>query len=145
MVGGVNFCKRVSNITELLGGRWLGVRDHCVRQGFICEFWRCFAVTAWRSRGEVPLSGWMGEVKVVAPLFFCLFACFLLLFLLDIFFIYISNAIQKVPSTLPRPAPQPTHSLWSLAFEWEKKGPEEQMVYLVFPHLVVASHPFQYQ
>jgi hypothetical protein len=31
-------------------------------------------------------------------------------FLLDIFFIYISNAILKVPYTSPRPAPQPTHS-----------------------------------
>jgi hypothetical protein len=31
-------------------------------------------------------------------------------FLLDIFFIYISNAILKVPYTLPRPAPLPTHS-----------------------------------
>jgi hypothetical protein len=31
-------------------------------------------------------------------------------FLLDIFFIYISNVIPKVPYTLPHPAPQPTHS-----------------------------------
>jgi hypothetical protein len=31
-------------------------------------------------------------------------------FLLDIFFIYISNAIPRVPYTLPPPAPQPTHS-----------------------------------
>jgi hypothetical protein len=31
-------------------------------------------------------------------------------FLLDIFFIYISNAIPKAPYTLPRSAPQPTHS-----------------------------------
>jgi hypothetical protein len=31
-------------------------------------------------------------------------------FLLDIFFIYISNVIPKVPYTLPCPAPQPTHS-----------------------------------
>jgi hypothetical protein len=34
-------------------------------------------------------------------------------FLLDIFFIYISNAILKVPYTLhhhPHPAPLPTHS-----------------------------------
>jgi hypothetical protein len=28
----------------------------------------------------------------------------------DIFFIYISNVIPKVPYTLPRPAPLPTHS-----------------------------------
>ena len=32
------------------------------------------------------------------------------IFLLDIFFIYISNAIPKVPYTLPRPC-SPTHSL----------------------------------
>jgi hypothetical protein len=38
-------------------------------------------------------------------------------FLLDIFFIYISNAIPKVPYTLPRPAPLPTHSHFlALAF-----------------------------
>jgi hypothetical protein len=43
---------------------------------------------------------------------------FLIYFLLDILFIYISNAILKVPYTLP-PAllPQPTHSLFlALAF-----------------------------
>jgi hypothetical protein len=39
-------------------------------------------------------------------------------FLLDIFFIYISNAIPKVPYTLlPLLAPQPTHSRFlALAF-----------------------------
>jgi hypothetical protein len=38
-------------------------------------------------------------------------------FLLDIFFIYISNAIPKVPYTLPCPAPLPTHSHFlALAF-----------------------------
>jgi hypothetical protein len=31
-------------------------------------------------------------------------------FLLDIFFIYISNANPKAPYTLLHPAPQPTHS-----------------------------------
>jgi hypothetical protein len=31
-------------------------------------------------------------------------------FLLGIFFIYISNAIPKVPHTLPAPTPLPTHS-----------------------------------
>jgi hypothetical protein len=37
-------------------------------------------------------------------------------FLLDIFFIYISNAIPKVPHT-PHPAPQPSHSPFlALAF-----------------------------
>jgi hypothetical protein len=37
--------------------------------------------------------------------------------LLDIFFIYISNAIPKVPYTLPCPAPLPTHSHFlALAF-----------------------------
>jgi hypothetical protein len=44
----------------------------------------------------------------------CLIFSFLLL---DIFFIYISNAIPKAPYTLPRPAPQPTHSHFlALAF-----------------------------
>jgi hypothetical protein len=38
-------------------------------------------------------------------------------FLLDIFSIYISNAILKVPYTFPCPAPQPAHSLFlALAF-----------------------------
>jgi hypothetical protein len=38
-------------------------------------------------------------------------------FLLDIFFIYISNAVSKVPYTLPHPAPLPTHSHFlALAF-----------------------------
>jgi hypothetical protein len=40
-------------------------------------------------------------------------------FLLDIFFIYtpFTNAIPKAPYTLPRPAPQPTHSCFlALAF-----------------------------
>jgi hypothetical protein len=37
--------------------------------------------------------------------------------LLDIFFIYISNAIQKVPYSLPCPAPLSTHSHFlALAF-----------------------------
>jgi hypothetical protein len=35
---------------------------------------------------------------------------FFFTFLLDIFFIYISNAILKVPYTLPCPVPQPTYS-----------------------------------
>jgi hypothetical protein len=40
-----------------------------------------------------------------------------LLFLLGIFFIYISNAIPKVPHTLPPPTPLPTHSHFlALAF-----------------------------
>jgi hypothetical protein len=36
--------------------------------------------------------------------------CFFPHFLLDIFFIYISNAIPKIPYTLPSPC-SPTHSL----------------------------------
>jgi hypothetical protein len=35
---------------------------------------------------------------------------FLFYFLLGIFFIYISNAIPKVPHTLPPPTPLPAHS-----------------------------------
>jgi hypothetical protein len=38
-------------------------------------------------------------------------------FLLDIFFIYISNAIPKVPYTLPQPC-SPTHPLYFLALEF---------------------------
>jgi hypothetical protein len=53
----------------------------------------------------------MGEL--IVPLFLLL----LLIFLLDIFFIYISDAIHKAPYTLSRPAPQPTHSRFlALAF-----------------------------
>jgi hypothetical protein len=38
-------------------------------------------------------------------------------FLWDIFFIYISNAIPKLPYALPDPAPLPTHSHFlALAF-----------------------------
>jgi hypothetical protein len=38
-------------------------------------------------------------------------------FLLGIFFIYISNAILRVPYTLPPPCPLPTHSHFlALAF-----------------------------
>jgi hypothetical protein len=50
-------------------------------------------------------------------LFVCLFICLsIYLFLLGIFFIYISNAIPKVPHILP-PTPLPTHSHFlALAF-----------------------------
>jgi hypothetical protein len=42
---------------------------------------------------------------------------FFLILLLDIFFIYISNAIPKVSYILPLPVPQPTHSSFlALAF-----------------------------
>jgi hypothetical protein len=49
------------------------------------------------------------------PLWSLSFFFFLLFFLLDIFFIYISNVIPKVPHTLPHllpypPTPLPTHS-----------------------------------
>jgi hypothetical protein len=37
----------------------------------------------------------------------CLLSIFLKKILLDIFFIYISNAIPKVPYTLPPPSPPP--------------------------------------
>jgi hypothetical protein len=61
--------------------------------------------------------------------FFVLFSSFS--FLLDIFFIYISNAIPKVPYTLPRPSLLPTHSHFlALAFPctgahkvYKTKGP----------------------
>jgi hypothetical protein len=41
---------------------------------------------------------------------FLFFILFYFIILLDIFFIYISNAILKVLYTLPHPAPLPTHS-----------------------------------
>jgi hypothetical protein len=51
-------------------------------------------------------------------------------FLLDIFFIYISNVIpflvspQKIPYPLPPPAPQPTHSCFlAQAFPYTGTGP----------------------
>jgi hypothetical protein len=46
--------------------------------------------------------------QCVADFIFFFFS--FLFFSLDIFFIYISNAILKVSYTSPRPAPQPTHS-----------------------------------
>jgi hypothetical protein len=50
-------------------------------------------------------------MSVFPPFFFIISPFFLLFFfLLDIFFIYISNAIPKVPYTLPLPC-SPTHSL----------------------------------
>jgi hypothetical protein len=56
--------------------------------------------------------------------FFCLFVLFS--FLLDIFFIYISNAIPKVPYTLPPPPCFPTHPLLLLGpgipLYWGKFG-----------------------
>jgi hypothetical protein len=53
---------------------------------------------------------------LIALLLYIIFACdyihifFFLIILLDIFFIYISNAIPKVPYTLPPPC-SPTHPL----------------------------------
>ena len=41
---------------------------------------------------------------------FYFFYFFIIIFLLDIFFIYISNAIRKVPYILPQPC-SPTHPL----------------------------------
>jgi hypothetical protein len=39
--------------------------------------------------------------------FVCLFVCLFFLLKLGIYFIYISNAIPKVPHTLPHPLPHP--------------------------------------
>jgi hypothetical protein len=62
----------------------------------------------------------LGLLSLLLFFFFHFFGIYFSLFfhfLLDIFFIYISNAILKVPYTLPRPAPQPTHSSFlALAF-----------------------------
>ena len=41
---------------------------------------------------------------------FCLFVCLFVFVFLDIFFIYISNAVPKVPYILPTPC-SPTHPL----------------------------------
>jgi hypothetical protein len=58
----------------------------------------------------------------VGPGKFSFLVCSLtLFFLLNIFFIYISNAIQKVPYTLPCPAPQPTYCC-SLALAFTFSG-----------------------
>jgi hypothetical protein len=47
------------------------------------------------------------------PWFVCLFVCLFVCFLLGIFLIYISNAIPKVPHTLPLPLPYPpTPTFW---------------------------------
>jgi hypothetical protein len=62
---------------------------------------------------RVPRSGevWLSGGGVEKPFFF------FPQFLLDIFFIYISNAIPKVLYTLPDPIPLPTHSHFlALAF-----------------------------
>jgi hypothetical protein len=52
------------------------------------------------------------DIDTCATFFF-----YFILFLLDIFFIYISNAIPKAPYTSPCPAPQPTYFCFlALAF-----------------------------
>jgi hypothetical protein len=75
--------------------------------------------------------------KLVFCLFVCLFVCILCLlfwffpFLIDIFFIYISNAIPKVPYTLPPdllpnpPTPTSWHSpvLGHMIFEIPRTSP----------------------
>jgi hypothetical protein len=48
--------------------------------------------------------------KLTSHVRFCTKYRFFFNFLLDIFFIYISNAILEVPYTSPYPAPLPTHS-----------------------------------
>jgi hypothetical protein len=73
-------------------------------------------------------------------------------FLLDIFFIYISNAIAKVPYTLPYPVPQLTHSCFlALAFPCtgaynlhKIKGLSSQGIQLSFPELYgsIFHHDF---
>jgi hypothetical protein len=67
-----------------------------------------------------PISGFLPLYLRVSACRFCPQVCavgrewpLFKKILLDIFFIYISNAIPKVPYTLlppPRPAPLPTHS-----------------------------------
>jgi hypothetical protein len=62
------------------------------------------------------LLGTYGRLKCFPLNAFNVTTCYFF-FLLDIFFIYISNAIPKVPYTLLCPAPLPTHSRFlALAF-----------------------------
>jgi hypothetical protein len=62
------------------------------------------------------LSAIESDKRKISFLQWSLFS-FIYLFLLDIFFIYISNVILKVPYTLPRPVALPTHSHFlALAF-----------------------------
>ena len=49
-------------------------------------------------------------IKKISLISFNIIKVFFLNFLLDIFFIYISNAIPKVLYTLPHTAPLPIHS-----------------------------------
>jgi hypothetical protein len=57
------------------------------------------------------------EYKSVGRIIIYFFGTFIFLFLFDMFFIYISNAILKDPYTLPCTAPQPTHPCFlALAF-----------------------------
>jgi hypothetical protein len=62
------------------------------------------------------------------------FFFFIKAFLLDIFFIYISNAIPKAPYTLSRPAPKPLHSCF-LALTFPCTG-----AYNLHKSKVLSSH-----
>ena len=68
----------------------------------------------WRQ--DLMQSPWMSDVHWFLSLFFkTIYACILYMwmpfyFLLDIFFIYITNVIPKAPYTLPRPCSS-THRL----------------------------------
>jgi hypothetical protein len=72
--------------------------------------------------GSLPRLSAKFHLKEERKLLLLFFFLFLLLFyLLGIFFIYISNAIPKVPDTLPTPTPLPTHSHFlALAFPCTK-------------------------
>jgi hypothetical protein len=61
----------------------------------------------WKSSSQIHLERGQGGNRIVRTIYF----------LYAIFFIYISNAIPKFPSTLTCPAPQTTHSQFlALAF-----------------------------
>jgi hypothetical protein len=73
---------------------------------------------------QVPFSGHIFKAVCVSPHYKpselqinIISSFYLFPYLLDIFFIYISNALPKAPIPSPCPAPQPTHSHFlALAF-----------------------------
>jgi hypothetical protein len=88
--------------------------DHIVFQ--FCEqvFWKYDLMIIWISSVFVVISFSFFYFCLLISLFFvfvfwCCFILFFKAFLLDIFFIYISNAIPKAPYTLPQPSSR-THS-----------------------------------
>jgi hypothetical protein len=81
--------------------------------------------TSLDTHGSYLLEGDLIQVlipKVLGGFFVCLFLFFFNIFLLHIFLNYISNAIPKVPHTLP-PTSLPTHSHFFFFFFWPGRSP----------------------